>query len=308
VTRTTCVYVTMFTQFKSPTWHVPMSWLTGETKPGSLLWREHLANRERMGHEFKANKVVDSPFSSWSRLQGVLLVTFTFGSWVVSGSICALLLVFGSTATRVGIASYFLMGYLFGPQPFVPGVYDWVGSLEVAKTNGWRLIVVGDDERDAGAGAGDADKDTADTRDTKKETKSSSSNPIDCQKKPHLFCSHPHGLFSAGLSLNLVHSASALKRFKAVKIRLLVHWLLVNAFPVIKDWLRALGQMPCDRSTCSNLLKRGESCAIGTITVTKSSDPPPSPRLEPTTPCTTKPRLSTSSITLLTVTVSPLVS
>jgi 2-acylglycerol O-acyltransferase 2 len=261
-----------------------------------------------MGHEFKANKVVDSPFSSWSRLQGVLLVTFTFGSWVVSGSICALLLVFGSTATRVGIASYFLMGYLFGPQPFVPGVYDWVGSLEVAKTNGWRLIVVGDDERDAGAGAGDADKDTADTRDTKKETKSSSSNPIDCQKKPHLFCSHPHGLFSAGLSLNLVHSASALKRFKAVKIRLLVHWLLVNAFPVIKDWLRALGQMPCDRSTCSNLLKRGESCAIGTITVTKSSDPPPSPRLEPTTPCTTKPRLSTSSITLLTVTVSPLVS
>ena len=85
---------------------------------------------------------------------------------------------------------------------------------------------------------------------------------IDCAKRPYLFCSHPHGLFCAGVSLNVVHSASALRRFNAKRVRLLVHPLLVNAFPLIKDWLRTLGQLPCDRATAFGALASGETCAI----------------------------------------------
>ena len=39
-------------QLRSPTWHVPMPFVTGEDRPDAALWREHLANRHRMGRSF----------------------------------------------------------------------------------------------------------------------------------------------------------------------------------------------------------------------------------------------------------------
>ena len=232
----------MFREFKSPTWHIPLPWLTGENAKDASLWREHMVNRVEMGARFMTHKTTDYPWSSWLRLQGVILVSLTFGAWVVSGIICVLLLLFGSTPMRVAIVTYFAMGKIAGQQPFNQSAYDYVGSLEAGATNGWRLLVLDDK--------------------AKASPMDQQSNTIDCSKKPHLFCSHPHGLFCAGVSLNVIHSKKALTLFKAKRIRLMVHFLLVNAFPLIKDWLRALGQMPCDRKTCTRLLKSGESCAI----------------------------------------------
>ena len=61
-------------------------------------------------------------------------------------------------------------------------MYDYCARLEVGATNGWGLIVKGD---------------------------------VDCSSTPHLFCSHPHGLFCAGVSLNLILSKRALTAVRA---------------------------------------------------------------------------------------------
>jgi|AntAceMinimDraft_1070359.scaffolds.fasta_scaffold181769_1 hypothetical protein len=46
----------MLGQLRSPLWHVPMPF-TGESSVGANLWREHVANRERMGRELAARGV-----------------------------------------------------------------------------------------------------------------------------------------------------------------------------------------------------------------------------------------------------------
>ena len=221
----------MFGRFRPPWWHVPLPWLTGEDASDAALWREHLANRTRMGKAFAETNTPDWPWSSWTRFQGVALTSLTFGAWALSGAICALALLFGSWRVRAAIAAYFCVT-LFFEAPFLQAPYARVARLEAGKENGWRLVC--------------AFKPGA----------------IDCAAKPHLLCSHPHGLFCAGVSLNVIHSASALARINATRVRLLVHPLLVNMFPLIKDWLRVLGQLPCDRATARAALDRGETCAI----------------------------------------------
>ena len=72
-------------QLRSPTWHVPVPFLTGENRPDAALWREHLANRRRMGKELNGRGVRDVPWSSTERLIGVVMTCFTFGLWIVSG-------------------------------------------------------------------------------------------------------------------------------------------------------------------------------------------------------------------------------
>ena len=221
----------MFGRFRSPWWHVPLPWLTGEDAEDAALWREHLENRTRMGKAFEETDTPDWPWSSWTRFQGVALTSLTFGAWALSGASCAFALVVGSWRVRVAIAAYFCVTTVWKPS-FRDAPYERVARLEAGAANGWRLLC----DHEPGA--------------------------IDCAKRPYLFCSHPHGLFCAGVSLNVVHSASALRRFNAKRVRLLVHPLLVNAFPLIKDWLRTLGQLPCDRATAFGALASGETCAI----------------------------------------------
>lgn len=221
----------MFARFRPPWWHVPLPWLTGEDADDAALWREHLASRTRMGKAFAETNTPDWPWSSWTRFQGVALTSVTFGAWALSGASCALALAFGSWRVRVAIALYFCVTTV-KKAPFLATPYEYVARLETGAANGWRLLCA------------------------------FKPGSIDCSTRPHLLCSHPHGLFCAGVSLNVIHSKNALRVINARRVRLLVHPLLVNVFPLIKDWLRVLGQLPCDRTTARKALERGETCAI----------------------------------------------
>ena len=215
-------------QLRSPTWHVPVPFLTGENRPDAALWREHLANRRRMGKELSGRGVKDVPWSSTERLLGVVMTCFTFGLWIVSGGSSIATFVLGGAWTRALIAGYAIASTMF-PRGFSQRVYDYCARLEVGATNGWGLIVKGD---------------------------------VDCSSTPHLFCSHPHGLFCAGVSLNLILSKRALTAVRAKSIRLFVHSLLASVFPVVKDWLRTLGFQPCTAKHMRRALDQGLNAAI----------------------------------------------
>ena len=215
-------------QLRSPTWHVPVPFLTGENRPDAALWREHLANRRRMGKELSGRGVKDVPWSSTERLLGVVMTCFTFGLWIVSGGASIATFVLGGAWTRALIAGYAIASTMF-PRGFSQRVYDYCARLEVGATNGWGLIVKGD---------------------------------VDCSSTPHLFCSHPHGLFCAGVSLNLILSKRALTAVRAKSIRLFVHSLLASVFPVVKDWLRTLGFQPCTAKHMRRALDQGLNAAI----------------------------------------------
>ena len=202
--------------------------MTGESKPDAQLWREHVENRRRMGRELAARGISDVPWSSWRRLLGVVLTCITFSLWVLAGVMSLMLLVFGSTNVRLAVIGYYGLAALYAP-PMNERMYRYAAGLEVGVENGWKLIVKGD---------------------------------VDCTAQPHLFCSHPHGIFCAGVSLNLIISLKGLAAVRATHIRLFVHSLLANAFPVVKDWLRALGFLPCTREQMRAALERGECAAI----------------------------------------------
>ena len=137
----------MFGSLRSPTWHVPLPWLTGESAPNAALWREHLANRRRMGAELAARGVRDVPWSSWRRLQGVLLTCVTFGMWIVAGvgsvALFALAPVVApahAVHVRGAIAAYYALALVYA-APFNQRAYDYAANLEVGAENGWKLIV-----------------------------------------------------------------------------------------------------------------------------------------------------------------------
>jgi hypothetical protein len=106
----------MFGRFRSPWWHVPLPWLTGEDAEDAALWREHLENRTRMGKAFEETDTPDWPWSSWTRFQGVALTSLTFGAWALSGASCAFALVVGSWRVRVAIAAYFCVTTVWKPS------------------------------------------------------------------------------------------------------------------------------------------------------------------------------------------------
>ena len=137
----------MFGSLRSPTWHVPLPWLTGESAPDAALWREHLANRRRMGAELAARGVRDVPWSSWRRLQGVVLTCVTFGLWIVAGVASVALFALApviapahAVHVRGAIAAYYALALVYA-APFNQRVYDYAASLEVGAENGWKLIV-----------------------------------------------------------------------------------------------------------------------------------------------------------------------
>lgn len=196
----------MFGQLRSPLWHVPMPLMTGETKPDAHLWRENVTNRERMGRELAERGVKDVPWSSSRRFIGVVLTCVTFGLWVVAGVTSLILFALGGTVTRCAVIAYYCIAALYAP-PINARIYRWVAGLEVGLENGWKLLVKGE---------------------------------VDCSTQPHLFCSHPHGLFCAGVCLNLILSLKGLAAVRATHIRLFVHSLLASVFPIVKDWLRSL--------------------------------------------------------------------
>jgi len=215
-------------QLRSPTWHVPIPFLTGEDRPDAALWREHLANRHRMGRELRARGVRDVPWSSFDRALGVAMTCFTFGLWIVSGAGTIAMFALGGAWTRAIVAAYAIAS-LFSARQFSQRVYDYCAALEVGERNGWGLIVKGD---------------------------------VDCARTAHIFCSHPHGLFCAGVSLNLILSRRGLDAVRARSIRLFVHSLLASVFPVVKDWLRTLGFQPCTAAHMRRALDAGLNAAI----------------------------------------------
>ena len=137
----------MLGSLRSPTWHVPLPWLTGESAPNAALWREHLANRRRMGAELAARGVRDVPWSSWRRLQGVLLTCVTFGLWIVAGVGSVVLFALApyvapahAVHVRGAIAAYYALALVYA-APFNQRAYDYAANLEVGAENGWKLIV-----------------------------------------------------------------------------------------------------------------------------------------------------------------------
>lgn len=230
----------MFAQLRSPWWHVPLPLLTRETDPSAALWREHLANRERMVRDLReATGARDVPWSSSRRLLGVALTSLTFGLWIVAGVASLAAFALGGPRTRSAIAAYYAAALLLPPVRFRPGWYRYACALEVGRENGWKLLVKG--FRDA-------------TIDGKSDPRGGA--------RPLLFCSHPHGLFCAGVSLNLIFSRAALERLGVTHVRLFVHSLLASAFPIVKDWLRALGFLPAVAREMRRCLERGEHAAI----------------------------------------------
>eukprot|EP00227_Mantoniella_beaufortii_P015820 CAMPEP_0197589096 /NCGR_PEP_ID=MMETSP1326-20131121/10153_1 /TAXON_ID=1155430 /ORGANISM="Genus nov. species nov., Strain RCC2288" /LENGTH=325 /DNA_ID=CAMNT_0043153997 /DNA_START=15 /DNA_END=992 /DNA_ORIENTATION=- len=181
-----------------------------------------------MSAEIAARGVPDVPWSSTRRFIGVVLACVTFSLWVAAGVASLILLVVGGTVTRTAVVGYFLVAAVYAP-PMNRRVYQYASGLEVGQENGWKLIVKG---------------------------------KVDCSKQPHLFCSHPHGCYCAGVSLNLVISLKALKAVNATHIRMFVHSLLAGAFPVVKDWVRSLGFLPCTREQMRRTLEGGESGCI----------------------------------------------
>ena len=157
-----------------------------------------------------AKGIPDVPWSSRKRLVGVLLSCMTFALWIVSGATCLVLFVLGGTYARLAIALYFLAAALY-TVPMSPAVHRFACWCEAGAENGWQLIVKG---------------------------------KVDCTDKAHLFVSHPHGIFCAGAALNLVLSGKGLAAVGATRggIRMYVHSLLADVFPLVKDFLRAMGK------------------------------------------------------------------
>lgn len=279
----------MFGSLRSPTWHVPLPWLTGESAPNAALWREHLANRRRMGAELAARGVRDVPWSSWRRLQGVLLTCVTFGLWIVAGVGSVALFALApyvapahAVHVRGAIAAYYALALVYA-APFNQRAYDYAASLEVGAENGWKLIVKvrhtppvrSPDPRTPTTrlSSSASPPGTVPTRDDENRRADDPLLPlesnrlafqgdVDCSERPHLICSHPHGLFCAGVCLNLIFSARGLAAIRARRLRLFVHSLLASAFPVVKDWLRSLGFLPATRAKMLALLREGECAAI----------------------------------------------
>ena len=285
----------MFGSLRSPTWHVPLPWLTGESAPDAALWREHLANRRRMGAELAARGVRDVPWSSWRRLQGVVLTCVTFGLWIVAGVASVALFALApviapahAVHVRGAIAAYYALALVYA-APFNQLVYDYAASLEVGAENGWKLIVKvrhdADRPFDPHRAAIPRPKPpvslrppplpprvptSSDARRTLHPTLHPTlpsdhlafQGDVDCTERPHVFCSHPHGLFCAGVCLNLIFSARGVAAIRARRLRLFVHSLLASAFPVVKDWLRSLGFLPATRANMLAMLREGESAVI----------------------------------------------
>lgn len=279
----------MFGSLRSPTWHVPLPWLTGESAPNAALWREHLANCRRMGAELAARGVRDVPWSSWRRLQGVFLTCVTFGLWLVAGVGSVALFALApyvapahAVHVRGAIAAYYALALVYA-APFNQRAYDYAASLEVGAENGWKLIVKVRQTPPVRS----PDPPTPTTRlsssasppgmvPTRDDENRRADDPllplesnhlafqgdVDCSERPHLICSHPHGLFCAGVCLNLIFSARGLAAIRARRIRLFVHSLLASVFPVVKDWLRSLGFLPATRAKMLALLREGECAAI----------------------------------------------
>lgn len=288
----------MFGSLRSPTWHVPLPWLTGESAPNAALWREHLANRRRMGAELAARGVRDVPWSSWRRLQGVLLTCVTFGMWIVAGvgsvALFALAPVVApahAVHVRGAIAAYYALALVYA-APFNQRAYDYAANLEVGAENGWKLIVKvrhdvarpfdpiprprPPDSRRPHPRPGRCPLATTNVLHRVLRRDRRADDPllplesnhlafqgdVDCSERPHLICSHPHGLFCAGVCLNLIFSARGLAAIRARRLRLFVHSLLASAFPIVKDWLRILGFLPATRAKMLALLREGECAAI----------------------------------------------
>ena len=134
----------MFAQLRSPWWHVPLPLLTRETDPAAALWREHLANRERMVRDLReATGARDVPWSSSRRLLGVALTSLTFGLWIVAGVASVAAFALGGPRTRSAIAAYYAAALLLPPVRFRPGWYRYACALEVGRENGWKLLVKG---------------------------------------------------------------------------------------------------------------------------------------------------------------------
>ena len=87
---------------------------------------------------------------------------------------------------------------------------------------------------------------------------------VDCSKRPHVFCSHPHGLVLRGrLPERHLLPLKERRRDQRATGRLALRALApASAFPVVKDWLRSLGFLPATRATARELLEHGETCAI----------------------------------------------
>ena len=219
----------LFGELRNPWWHAPTMFWSGERSRDAHLWREHLRNRERMHAEIISMGVRDVPWSSRRRLLGVILTCVTFALWVVAGVASLVLLAIGGRATRCLVAAYYLVSTLY-KTPMNARMLRYAAELEVGEMNGWRLIV--------------------------------KATNVDCGARNHLFCSHPHVLYCAGVSLNLILSAKGLASVRATHIRLFVHSLLASAFPIVKDWVRALGFLPCARETMRDVLERGENGCV----------------------------------------------
>ena len=218
----------MFRQLCSPMWHVPMPLLTGESRSDAHLWRENVLNRERMGRELAERGIKDVPWSSSRRLIGVVLTCITFGLWVVAGVTSLVVFALGGTVTRTVVIAYYCVAAMYA-APMNLSVYRWAAGLEVGVENGWKLLVKG---------------------------------KVDCSKQPHLFCSHPHGLFCAGVCLNLILSSKGLAAVRATHIRLFGIHSWHPSFQSSRIGCEACF-LPCTRDQMRRTLeRRGESSAI----------------------------------------------
>lgn len=195
------------------------------------MWNEHLSNRCRMSAKLTSkNKYPDLPWSSWKRLQGVSLVCVTGILWVAGIAFVALLLILGPWSVRLLIFLYYAVTTL-SPLKFNKVFATWASSLEIGSTNGWELII------------------------NAKEKEFRENND------PLLFCSHPHGLYCAGVVYNLILSKTAHSKLNIPYLRTFVHTLLLTLLPGVKEILRSLGYMKADWSTMSTALERGE-CGV----------------------------------------------
>ena len=173
----------MFAQLRSPWWHFPLPLLTRETDPSAALWREHLANRERMVRDLReATGARDVPWSSSRRLLGVALTSLTFGLWIVAGVASVAAFALGGPRTRSAIAAYYAAALLLPPVRFRPGC---TGTRAPSR---WGARTEG----------------SSSSRDSATRI-STEIDPAAARVRPLL--SHPHGPFCAGVSLNLIFSA-----------------------------------------------------------------------------------------------------
>lgn len=111
-----------------------MPLITGESAPTANLWRENVANRQRMGRELRERGIKDVPWSSSKRFMGVVLTCVTFGLWVVAGFTSLLLFVFGGNTTRCCVVAYYCLALLYAPTMSMH-VYRWAAVGAAHKLN-----------------------------------------------------------------------------------------------------------------------------------------------------------------------------